>query len=58
MCKSSKSCVIVRDTGLSTAFTITHEIGHRYILAELKLNYSIIINHILVLEFIMMVIIM
>lgn len=28
MCKSSKSCVIVRDTGLSTAFTITHEIGH------------------------------
>ena len=29
MCDQSKSCAIVKDTGFSSAFTISHEIGHR-----------------------------
>ncbi|CAK9293472.1 unnamed protein product [Gordionus sp. m RMFG-2023] len=28
MCQVSRSCVIAEDTGLNTAFTIAHEIGH------------------------------
>ena len=30
MCKRHKSCSISEDTGLGTAFTVAHEIGHRY----------------------------
>ncbi len=29
MCDQTKSCAIVKDTGFSSAFTISHEIGHR-----------------------------
>ena len=31
VCNPSKSCVVIEDTGLATAFTITHEIGHLYV---------------------------
>ena len=30
MCKRHKSCSISKDTGLGTAFTVAHEMGHRY----------------------------
>ena len=29
MCESRKSCAINEDNGLSTAFTIAHELGHQ-----------------------------
>ena len=28
ICSPSKSCTVIEDTGLATAFTIAHEIGH------------------------------
>lgn len=42
ICKPETSCAVVRDTGLSTAFTLAHELGHRYnpILVD---NHNIII---------------
>ena len=30
MCVPYKSCAVVHDSGLRTAFIIAHEIGHRY----------------------------
>lgn len=30
MCSPTGSCTINEDTGLGVAFTIAHEIGHRY----------------------------
>lgn len=29
MCNRLRSCIVTQDTGLSTAFTIAHEIGHK-----------------------------
>ena len=28
MCNSDRSCALIQNTGLSTAYTIVHEIGH------------------------------
>jgi hypothetical protein len=30
MCEEARSCIVTEDSGLSTAFTIAHEIGHKY----------------------------
>lgn len=30
MCNRLRSCIVTQDTGLSTAFTIAHEIGHNF----------------------------
>ena len=32
MCKKLLSCTINEDNGLGTAFTITHEAGHKYVI--------------------------
>ena len=29
MCNELRSCIVNEDTGLSTAFTVAHEIGHK-----------------------------
>jgi len=29
MCNRVRSCTVNEDTGLSTAFTIAHEVGHK-----------------------------
>lgn len=29
MCSELRSCIVNEDTGLSTAFTVAHEIGHK-----------------------------
>ena len=29
MCSEFRSCIVNEDTGLSTAFTVAHEIGHK-----------------------------
>ena len=31
MCNRVRSCTVNEDTGLSTAFTIAHEVGHKYV---------------------------
>ena len=31
MCEPDRSCSIVQDIGLATAFTIAHEMGHKYV---------------------------
>lgn len=31
MCDSKRSCAIIEDNGLSSAFTIAHEIGHMWV---------------------------
>ncbi|XP_071173065.1 A disintegrin and metalloproteinase with thrombospondin motifs 16-like isoform X1 [Mytilus edulis] len=30
MCEEARSCIVTEDSGLSTAFTIAHEIGHNF----------------------------
>ena len=35
MCKKFLSCTINEDNGLGTAFTITHEAGHKYVLINI-----------------------
>lgn len=32
VCELSQSCAVIKETGLSTAFTVAHEIGHRLVL--------------------------
>ena len=31
MCNELRSCIVNEDTGLSTAFTVAHEIGHKWV---------------------------
>lgn len=32
MCNQIRSCTINEDTGLNTALTIAHEVGHKYVI--------------------------
>lgn len=41
MCNSRESCLISEDTGLGTAFTVAHEIGHRLINACIRYFFFI-----------------
>lgn len=39
MCQPHRSCSISEDTGLPMAFTVAHELGHKWVIAACKQKY-------------------
>ena len=40
MCQSYRSCSVNEDTGLSLAYTVAHELGHKSVAITLSLSYQ------------------
>ena len=39
VCKPKRRCSVIEDIGLNTAFTIAHELGHRFVSSILLFYY-------------------
>lgn len=38
VCKPRRRCSVIEDIGLNTAFTIAHELGHRFVILHIEIE--------------------
>ena len=44
MCQPHRSCNVNQDTGLSLAFTVAHELGHKFVFVSFVFSFSVVFN--------------
>jgi hypothetical protein len=51
VCNSGQNCALIEDSGINTAYTIAHEIGHLYVLFIFFILIAIFTIHFICLKF-------